>query len=384
MFELNEEQKGFRDTVRRYLEKEYDFSSRKKILEDGGYSPEHWRTFAQLGWIAAVVDEEDGGLGNANVHAQILMEAFGRHLVLEPLLWTGIVCGRLLSASRMPVERRRQLIADIIDGKLHLALAQVEQDGDPDTRGLSSRIEAREDGFVLCGRKPVVPNGGIADKFIVVARHGDDLALVLVDRQAPGVQIHSFRTHDGQTAADVSFRNAKINRDDVLATGPMAQDILEEAMDRGTAALCADAVGSMTYLVQATADYLKHREQYGQPLASFQVLQHRLADMYVECETARSIASAANAAADADPTLQAHLVSAAKVQVFRAANFVGKQAVQLHGGMGVSEEMDIAHHFKRLTMAALQFRDEGFHIRRFAQTANGRSPGHVDALAAPD
>ena len=374
MLNLTEDQESFRDSVRRYLDKEYDFARRCNIVADGGYSEEQWRTFANLGWIAAVFDEDTGGLGDSGVHALILMEEFGRHLVVEPLLWTAIVCGRIISGAQVAKEQRDRLIGAIIGGQLHLALALQEADGDHDIKTFSSRAVKQGEGYLLSGRKPAVPNGAIAEKFIVAAKIDDEIGLLLVSRDRSGVEVSNYRTHDGQTAAAVSFQSTPVEKEDILARGDLAEQIIEEAIDRGIAAICAEAVGSMSHLVEATSAYLKMREQYGQPLAKFQALQHRMADMYVDCENARSITFAAAAALDMAAVERSRVASAAKVQVFRAANFVGKQAVQLHGGMGVSEELDIAHHFKRLTMASLLFCDEGYHLRRFAQMERNGPP----------
>jgi len=355
MFVLNDEERAFADSVSRYLDDHYDFGQRAAILETGPYSEEHWRAFAELGWIASVFDEHSGGFGNAAAYVGILMEQFGRRLVVEPLLSTAIICGRLVAS----VGGREELVDRIIDGNVQFALAHEEQGA------LAATVKRGNDGLTLSGSKPVVTNGAAADFLLVTATFEGELILLFISAATEGVEIEPLRGHDGHNLANVVLNSVAISQSDVIATGEQAEDTVGLALDWGTAALCVEAVGSMSALLEATRNHLKTRVQYGRPLADFQVLQHRLADMFIQLETARSIAFGALDSLAQPPARRQHLVSAAKIYVFRAANFVGKQAVQLHGGMGVSEELDVAHHFKRLTMAALQLGHERQHLFRF-------------------
>lgn len=360
MLALNEEERAFGDSVERYLGERYSLRQREAALETGTFSRERWRDFADLGWIASVFDEDSGGFGNAANYAAVLMERLGRYLVVEPLLTTAIICGRLL-ASRAG---QADLVARLVQGDLQLALASGSTAADG---FVGSIMEGDGEAFRLSGQSRAVCNAAAADMLIVAARRGEEPVLLLVPASRDGLRIESLRGHDGHNLGNLVLAAVRVEASDVLASGKEAEEALELALDWGTAALCVEAVGSMAALLEATRDHLKSRVQYDRPLADFQVLQHRLADMFIQLETARSIAYAALASL-AEPREQSRpLVSAAKIYVFRAANFVGKQAVQLHGGMGVSEELAVAHHFKRLTMAALELGHERRHLRRFIE-----------------
>jgi len=378
-FNYTSDQEMLRDSVQRYLQQEYDYSQRGKILREGGYSSKIWRDFADFGWLGAALPEEAGGFGGGGVEAAILMEAFGRRIVLEPYLWTVVVGGALLLRGTEG-KRREELLGAMIDGRLQLALAADEFDAGQDfsrigtTAHRNSNSSGNSSGnrWVVNGRKPVVPNGGIADKFFVSARTAGasgeraGVSLFLVDRDAAGVQLRSFRLNDGQAGAELTLTDVVLEEAHLVGSEGNAVDLLETAADHGSAALCAEAVGSCAYLVDATCEYLKTRQQYGAPLAKLQVLQHRMADMYVAVELARSMALVAAAALEKPPAQRMRDISAARVQAIRCARLVGRDAVQLHGGMGMSEELDVSAHFKRLMIGALQLGDETFHLRRFA------------------
>jgi alkylation response protein AidB-like acyl-CoA dehydrogenase len=359
MLTLDDEERAFSDSVERYLDQRYDLRAREAIIAAGPYSPEHWRRFAELGWVAAVFDEDRGGFGNAAHHVGVLMERFGQRLVIEPLLTSAIVCGRILSM----IDGRADLIDQLIGGTLHLAL--VESGDWPDRGAAVAQGRWTGEHLTVSGRSEVVLNGAAAEQLIVAATVDDDFALLLIPATRAGVTVAPMRGHDGHNLADISFDDVAVSQADVLASGKKAADAFDLALDWGTAALCAEAIGSMDTLLERTRAYLKTRVQYGHALADFQALQHRLADMFIQLETARSIAGGALDVLDGPAPRRRRLVSAAKISVFRAANFVGKQAVQLHGGMGVSEELDVAHHFKRLTMGGLQFGHERQHLSRF-------------------
>jgi alkylation response protein AidB-like acyl-CoA dehydrogenase len=369
-FGLNGDQQLLQDSVARYLSKEYSFLQRARIMASGGYSERVWKDFASFGWLALPFAEEMGGLGGSPVDTAILMEGFGRHLVLEPYLWSIVVGGTIL-AHGAPSGQRAELLGALMAGDLHLALAGVEKQAN--FAHIGTRAMPSGHGFQLQGEKPVVPNGTLANKFLVCARtSGSDgdtsgLTLFLVDRHAPGLEQHAYRMNDGTTASALRLNKVVVGADDVIGELDNAYGLLERATDHGIAAVCAEAVGSATYLIETTGAYLKTREQFGRALAGFQSLQHRIAEMYVAKELSRSMTQVAARSLHLPDDRRRHAISAARIQVARATKFVAQQAVQLHGGMGVSEELDVTHHFKRIAMIPAMFGDEGQHLDRFVR-----------------
>jgi alkylation response protein AidB-like acyl-CoA dehydrogenase len=266
--------------------------------------------------------------------------------------------------------KRADLLERMVAGELQLALAALEGDVGQDFSRVETVAKASADGWTLSGRKAVVLNGAIADKFFVSANTADGLALFLVNRGAAGLAIRPYRTNDGQTAAELTLRNVAVTANDLVGSIGGAVDLLTLAADHASAAICAEVVGSSAYLVETTCEYLKTREQYGAPLAKFQVLQHKLADMYVQVELARSMAFVAVAALDKPAPQRMREISAARLQSIKCARLAGRDAVQMHGGMGMSQELDVSAHFQRLTLATLQFGDEAFHQARMATLSN--------------
>lgn len=364
-FDYSSDQQMLRDSAQRYLQQEYSYQQREKILRGDGFSRQAWQDFAGFGWLGAALPEEAGGFGGGPVEAGILMEAFGRHLVLEPYLSTVVVGGVLLRHG-LKGERRTELLEQMIGGELQLALAALENDVGQNFSRIATEAVATVAGWTLRGRKAVVANGGIADKFFVSAKTTEGLSLFLVDRKTPGVKLRSYRSNDGQTAAELTLDGVDVAKGDLVGELGGAHELLDLAADHASAAICAEVVGSSAYLVDTTCEYLKTREQYGAPLAKFQVLQHKLADMYVAVELARSMAHVAAAALDKPAPERMRDVSAARLQAIKCARLAGRDAVQMHGGMGMSEELDVSAHFKRLTMGTLQFGDEAFHLARMA------------------
>jgi alkylation response protein AidB-like acyl-CoA dehydrogenase len=365
-FDLSPDQQMLRDSAQRYLQQEYDYRTRGRSLETGGFSGRTWRDFAEFGWLGAALPEEAGGFGGGPVEAAILMEAMGRHAVLEPYLQTVVLGGALLQFSDLPEDRRSGLLQRLVAGDLQLAVAALESDVGQDFERVGTKAVATPGGWALHGRKPVVANGPLADAFFVSARTAGGLALFLVEKEAPGLRVRPYRSNDGQTAAELRFDAVAVRSQDVAAAPGAAATLLSLAADHGAAALCAEVVGSSAYLVDATCEYLKTREQYGAPLAKFQVLQHKLADMYVQVELARSMVYVAAAALSKPAGPRMREISAARLQSIDCARLAGREAVQMHGGMGMSQELDISAHFQRLTMTTLQFGDRPFHLARMA------------------
>ena len=381
-FDPDDEQRLLAESVERLLARDYGFDARRRILaSDAGWSREVWASFAELGLLGLGVDPEHGGFGGGASGTQCVMEAIGESLVLEPYLSTVGIGARLIERG---ATRRATWLADIIAGRLTLALATTESDsGYTPTHVRTRARQTASDDIRLDGEKRVVLHAPDADLLIVSARSDgepdarDGIGLFLVERAAPGVTVHPYRTLDGLRAADVVFSDVPV----VERIGPpgAAAPLLEEALDHATALVCAEAVGALRYANAATLAYLKERRQFGVPIGSFQALQHRMVDMTVSYEQAKSMAALACSTVDRerDPRRRQRVVSAAKVRVADACRHVSQEAVQLHGGMGMTEELKISHTFRRLTRLAQQFGDADHHLARFAAC----DPASVEASA---
>ncbi len=365
-FEFNDEQLALQESVRRFLTGRYDFETRRGCLaKPFGSSGEIWQAFAEQGFLSIGLPEAHGGIGGAT-ELMLTMEEIGRALVLEPYLSTVALCAPLV-ADQGTEAQQADLLPRVAAGELKLALAH----GEAEARYASTvRTEARRagDAYVLNGAKATVPDAAVADLLLVSAKDGDGLAVFLVDPNAPGVCLVRYRTQDGRSAADVFFTDTKLPPGQMLGGGD-ATAALERAVQRGIAALCAEAVGAMEATNATTIDYTKSRKQFGQPIGRFQVLQHRMADMFVQATQARSmsILAAGRCAArgekeKGDADLRGRDLAAAKCYVGKAARFVGQQAVQLHGGMGMADELAVSHYFKRLTMIDMTFGDSTHHL----------------------
>ena len=377
-FTYNENQQMLFDAADRFLTDRHDLPQRKALLTDRAGQDRFWNDIAEMGWIGAAFPEELGGFATSPVDAMVLLERMGRHLVTAPFLATAIVCGRLLIAG-LAGSRRDDLIARVVAGKCRMALVAGGSHALHSPQHHSFTASAQGAGFVLNGRAPVVMGADSADVLLVAARtggaHGDlsGLTLFAVDATAPGVTRRPFRMIDGFGAAELVIENLAVGAEAIIGVADQAVDLVNLALDHGIAGLCGEALGSMAHLVPATAEYTRTREQYGAPLAKFQVLQHRMADMYIQTETARSMTYVASLSLDDADARRQRIISAAKVQVGRSGTFVGSYAVQLHGGLGVAEELDSGHHYMRLTTINQLFGNAGFHLRRFADL--GRRPG---------
>ncbi len=366
-FEYGEEQQQLADSVRKYLGNKYDFEARKSIINSAsGFSDTAWSTFAEIGLTAIPFAEADGGFGGGAVDLMAAMEAFGEALVVEPLLDTVALAGRLI-ARVGSAEQRATLLPAMIEGRLKLAFAYLEPGMRYQTEPKACIAKKNGAGWQLDGAKIVVIGASVADKLVVSADAGG-ASLFVVDAKAPGVKISGYRTVDGQRAADLRFNGVKLGADAVLGKAGEAAAAIDEAIDFATALLCADAVGAMKYANDATLEYLKTRKQFGVPIGSFQVLQHRIVEMYIACEQSRSMAILAASRVDTatDPIERRKAVSMAKIKIADAARQISQEAIQLHGGMGMTEEMKVSHTFRRLTMIAQRFGDADHHLERYA------------------
>ena len=372
-FSLNEEQRILKDSADRFVREHCSFDRRRALVSDEpGYSEENWRRMAELGWLGACVPEVCGGIGGGPVETMLLMEAFGAGLVPEPY-FPSVVLGGNLVATAGSEAQKQALLPALAAGDLKLAFACVEAQAGYDLFDVETTAERRDGGYVVNGAKGVVLGAPTADKIIVCARTAggsrdrDGIGLFLVDRIAGGVQLRGYRTVDGLRAAEVAFENVMVDEDATLGDPRCAWPVIEAVAERAVAALCAEAVGAMDVIVNSTAEHLKTRRQFGRPIGTFQVLQHQFADMVIASEEARSMTYAATLRLEgSDPALRAKTVSGAKHVIGRNGRLIGQRGIQLHGGMGMTEEVGVGHYFKRLTMIDLTFGDHAYHLRRYA------------------
>jgi alkylation response protein AidB-like acyl-CoA dehydrogenase len=389
-FKLTDEQQQLRDTLIRFVQKDYTFEKRKAILKSkDGISRDAWKQLAEMGLTALGLPEAHGGLGGGAVDHMVVMEVFGRGLIVEPYLAT-VVLGADLVARAGSDTQKAALLPKVAEGALLLALAYDEEGARYEPERAATTAKKQGDGYVLNGAKTVVLHGAQADKLIVSARTSGaerdaaGVTLFIVDRTAPGITVRDYPTHDGLRAADVRLANVKLGADARLGKEGAGLPLLERALARGVAALCAEAVGNMGALLEITLGYIKTRKQFGVPIGTFQVLQHRMADMLMMTEQARSMMYLACTKAESDDDAdRRRAIAAAKALVGQAARFVGQQAVQLHGGIGVTDEANVSHYFKRLTLINATFGDADHHLGRFsdALVVAAEAPARKSAAA---
>lgn len=374
-FNYTSEQQQFRDALRRFIDKDYTFEHRNKIVHsEKGVSDEAWATLVELGMTALPIPEERGGFNGSAVDMMVVMQEIGYGIIIEPYFATVLGAQFLKLAGG-----HDDLLEQVAGGALKLTAALGEKQARHDLSDIEATAKADGDGYVINGTKTVVIHGAQADKIIVSARTGggqrdtDGISLFIVDGGAAGITRRDYRTIDCQRAADITFANVRVSASALLGKAGSGWDILDAAIDYGATLLCAEAVGAMDALNAATLEYLKTRQQFGVPIGKFQALQHRMAEMFMQAEQARSMAMlAAVKVSSEDANERRRSVSAAKARVGQALKYVGRQAVQLHGGMGVTNELPAAHHFKRLTMIELTLGDTDHHLARFASLPDFR------------
>lgn len=368
-FDYTEEQTALQDTLRRFFARDYGFEHRRAMTKSAdGFDRAAWATFAEFGILALPFPEDFGGLDGTAVDTMLVMEMLGRGLALEPYLSSVVLCGSLIRDAGSAAQKEALLPA-IAGGELMLALAHFEAGGRYALDRVATRATPAGGGWKLDGAKAVVLAAPSAGEFIVSARDADGLSLFLVDAQAPGLSLRSYPTQDGARAADLRLDDVQVGAEALIGPAGGALPLIERAVDYANAALCAEAVGIMAALNEVTLEYLKTRKQFGTPIGKFQALQHRMADMVIATEQARSMATLAAVRADStDAAERSRSVAAAKAYVMQSARLVGQQAVQLHGGMGVTDELNVGHYFKRLTMIGLTFGDVDYHLGRFSDS----------------
>jgi len=373
-FDFSAEQRMLKESVDRLIADRYDFESRKKYLkEEPGFSKGMWAQYAQMGLLGLPFDERYGGSGGGAVETMIVMEAFGRGLILEPYISTVVLGGGLVQLAGNEAQRAA-ILPKIAEGQLLLAFAYAEPQSRYDLADVACTARRDADGWILDGAKSFVLHGDRADQLIVSARIGGDrrspegIGLFLVDRNAAGVACRGYQTQDGLRAAEFKLGGVKVSSNDVLGDPSTALPVIQRVADHALAAIAAEAVGAMAAAHEITIDYLKTRKQFGAPIGSFQALQHRAVDVLVHLEQARSMALFATMMRDEpDANERSKAISAATVQIRRSGKFVGQQAVQLHGGIGMTLEYKIGHYFKRFTAMECTFGDTDHHIAALAR-----------------
>jgi len=370
-FELSEEQKMIQQSVERFVQENYDLTSRVKISsEDPGYSQEYWTAMAELGWLGLAFSEEEGGFGGNQIDTLVLMEQFGKGLVLEPFLANIVLGGGAIKRGGSPAIKE-SVLPNLIEGNLQVTLAYAEEQSRFDIEDVATA--AREDGsnFIINGKKSMVLNAESADKIVVVTRTSgsqvdeDGISLFLVDATSKGIERENFPTVDGLRASEITFTDVEVPSGNLIGEKDRGFSILQAVVNDAILALSAEAVGAMEVLYKDTVEYTQQREQFDHPLSDFQVLQHRMVDMFMEYEQCKSLLLRATMETVQDPILAQRTVHALKHLIGKSGIFVGESAVQLHGGMGVTEELRIGHFFKRLLVIDSQFGNSDFHLDKF-------------------
>lgn len=365
-FSLSEEQVLLRDSVEKYVADHCDVARHRALVEQGaGFDAKLWEQFAELGWLSVPFAAQHGGFDGGAVDVMVVAQALGQALVREPYMVTVVLCGGVLTAAGSEAQQSQE-IPSIIDGTRQWALAFAEDNSTYDLADVAVTAAHSSEGYTLQGAKLGVLNAESADKLIVSANTGDGLGLFIVEPTAAGVSVEPYTTVDGGRAADITFNDVSLSNEALLGQAGGAEDYLRAAIDRAIVAMGADALGAMKCLLDETVQYTKTREQFGQPIGKFQALQHDMADMYLKVEETQSLLLNAAIALD-ENSAQASLACAAlKAKFSEAGMFVAKQAIQLHGGIGMTDELIVGHHYKHLLLLSKLFGDADYYVERYA------------------
>ena len=373
-FDYNEEQRLLAESVRRFVAQDYGFETRRRIVaSDEGFSRDVWKTMAELGLLGIPLPVEHGGFGGGAVDMMSVMEAIGDALVVEPYLPT-VGLGAQFVKRGGSSDQQARILPAVVEGRLTLAFAHTEAQSRYDLADVQTVAHRSGDGYAIDGEKRAVLHGAGAEELIVSARvsgghrERDGLCLFLIERDRAGLALKPRRALDGVRIADVRFEGVQVPAGALVGPERGAFPLIEEVVDFATALVCAEAIGAMKSACDTTLEYLKTRKQFGVPIGSFQALQHRMVEMVISLEQARSLASLACSRVDTekDPAARRRIVSAAKFRIAEACRHVSQESVQLHGGMGMSDELKVSHTFRRLTMLAQQFGDADHHLERFS------------------
>ncbi len=372
-FSFSDEQNLLRNSVAKYLSDAYSFENWRQFTQsDAGRDPKHWAQFAELGLLAATMSEEQGGLGGGPIETMVIMEEFGKALVVEPFVPTVVIAGGLLTRHGSKV-LQDEFLPRIASGDCIIALALAETQSRYSLSDIGLTATRQGADYILNGAKCAVLAAPWADHLLVIARTSGDrrdtsgISLFLVDRNSTGISRHDYPTVDGQRASDINFENVAISASRLIGDPDQALPMLERALDEAIAAHAAQIVGAMKILVDATAAYAKTRQQFGVPIGKFQALQHRMVDMFVYYEQAMSMVLMLTLKLGEDAQARKRAASALKVYLAKAARFVGQEAIQIHGGIGMTEELNVGHYFEQLTMLSLLYGDSDHHMRRYIQ-----------------
>ena len=371
-FSFSPEQTLLQDSVTRFIQNDYSFAARRKLIESEiGFGRGNWQNFADLGWLALPFDESVGGFGGTPVETMILMEAFGKGLVVEPYVSTTMLAGRCLADGGSQAQQE-QVLSELMLGSKLAALAYVEPQSRFNPADVKTEAKGKGD-YKISGHKGVVLGGPTADYLLVSARTAGKqrdaagITLFLIDANAPGVTRRDYATIDGHRASEVTLDGVNVPADRVIGQPGEGLELLQRTLDYGTLAVGAEAVGAMEVMYKATVEYCQTREQFGQPIGKFQVLQHRMVDMFMEHEQTKSLLYMAAMRLDEGYSVEASkAVSALKVRVGKGGRFVGQGAIQLHGGMGMTDELAVGHYFKRVTAIDTLFGNADYHLKRYA------------------
>ena len=360
------EQEILQDSAVKFAAKGYGFDQYKKSLAAPGQcDPAIWKQIAEFGWLALAVPESAGGIGGSTLDVALVAEALGAGLVIEPML-AGAILPAMIIAAAGAAQAQESTLSALASGDAQLAVAYAERAGRFDPAQCQTTAVKSTNGYTLTGEKHCAFNAPNASQLIVSARNGSAVDLFLVPRESKGVSLTGYATLGGGVAADVKLDGVQIAADARIG----GLDALEAGLDRANAIACAQALGGMKALLERTSAYLKTRKQFGVPIGSFQALQHKLVDIFIEVEQSRSMVLLAAVRADSsDATERGRAVSAAKAYLAKASKFVAQQAVQMHGGIGVTEELDVGHYFRQLTAFGTRYGDRDFHLNRFADLA---------------
>jgi alkylation response protein AidB-like acyl-CoA dehydrogenase len=367
---LSEDQQLLKDSVARFVEGNYSIE-RLRALRDGGMSvdSQRWQQLAELGWLALPFAEEDGGFGGSALDVMVLMEEFGRGLVTEPYLVNVVICGAFLS--RANAAQRAEYLPPLIGGETQWAFAFAEPGGRYNLADVTVTAASPEGGYRLSGKKIAVLNGECADRLLVSARtsggrrSSDGISLFVVDAGAPGVERRGYPLVDGSRGAEIVFSDVPVSAAELIGEPDRALPVIETVVAEAMVAIGAEALGAMDALLAQTVEYTRTREQFGQPISRFQVLQHRMVDMYLQCQSLRSMLYYAAIARHEGRPDAGRAASALKVKMSEAGRFVSQQAVQLHGGIGMTDELGISHYFKRLLLLNTLFGDGEHHLMQY-------------------
>ena len=383
-FNFTDEQTMIRDQINRLVREQYDFDTRREVVTSAsGWRPEIWAQFAELGLLMAPFSEEDGGLGGGPIDAMVVMEEFGKGLVVEPYL-PSIVCGGGFLRAGGSAAQKENHLAGIMDGSQIFAFAYAEPRGRYNLADLETTAKADGDGYVLNGHKAVVIGAPWATHLIVTARtsggrrDADGVTVFIVAKDADGVSTRDYPTVDGRRASEVYFENVSVGADAVVGELDNGLPLIEQIADEATAALCAEACGVMGVAHTMTVEYSRQRKQFGTPIGKFQVLQHRMVDMFMEHQQSISMTYMATLKLGEDPVERKKAVSAAKVKIGQGGRIIGQDAVQIHGGMGVTDELAVGHYFKRLTMMDTEFGNVDHHMRRYTALSAADLPAAAE------